>query len=74
MREPIRPPRWLGIVGVFMAAVGVLGFIGDIRAEGGAFEAVLGTLGLVLDLALDVFLVFAGIVMFAVARRAGGAR
>ena len=71
MRGPVRPPRWLGIVGVFMAIVGVLGFIGDIRAEGGAFEAVLGTFGLVLDLLLDAFLVFAGIVMFLVARREG---
>ncbi len=70
-REPVRPPRWLGIVGVFMAVVGVLGFIGDLRSQGGAFEAVFGTFGFVLDLTLDVFLVFAGVVMFAVSRRAG---
>ena len=70
MREPVRPPRWLGIVGVFMAIVGVLGFIGDVRSSGGAFEAVLGTFGLVLDLVLDAFLVFAGLVMLQVSRRA----
>ena len=67
----VRPPRWLGIVGVFMAIVGVLGFVGDVRAGGGAFEDVLGGFGFALDLALDVFLVVAGLVMFAVWRRAG---
>ena len=69
MASPVRPPRWLGIVGVFVAVVGVLGFIGDVRSRGGAFEAVLGGFGFALDLILDVFLVFAGVVMFAVARR-----
>ena len=66
---PVRPPRWLGIVGIFMAIVGVLSFIGDIRSDGGAFESVLGNFGLVVDLLLDAFLVVAGLIMYAVARR-----
>ncbi len=71
MRPPVQPPRWLGIVGVFMMIVGVLGFIGDVRADGGVFQSVFGDFGLAFDLILDAFLVFAGAVMLAVARRAG---
>ena len=62
-------PRWLPIVGWVMVAVGALSFIGDVASDDFGLQGSFGTVGLVFDILLDVFLVVGGLLIVRATRR-----
>ena len=62
-------PRWMVYTGWVMLAVGAVLLVRDIAASDSTLEGSIGGVGLVIDLAIDLFLIVAGLLVILAARR-----
>ena len=63
-------PRWMVFAGWVMLGVGAVLLVRDVAAADSPLEGSIGGAGLVIDVAIDLFLVVAGLVVVLAARRA----